>query len=140
VSLELARTPAAADEIVQSWRARGLIGAARRNIWVDFLFLTIYSTSLALLVTLSARAAVATALVERRRGEAAGAVGALAMWTAGALDAVENVALLRMLGGRIDRLSVRVSFASAAAKFILVGAGIVGSFAALAASAVRARR
>jgi hypothetical protein len=56
------------------------------------------------------------------------------MWGAGALDAVENVALLRMLDGGIDRLSARVSLVSATGKFALVGLGLVAALA-LAASA-----
>jgi hypothetical protein len=110
VSLELAASAEQAGDIVEGWRQAKVVACARTNVWVDFLFLLVYSCFLALLA-LALRRGLRRWMYHEDHDEHSGfdrccglqarllcwmAVGFL---VAGLLDLVENVLLLRLLGG-----------------------------------------
>jgi hypothetical protein len=120
VALELAGTPDDAGRIVSIWRERGLIDGAISGVHADFFFLLAYSTGLAL------SCVMAIAPIDRSGFPGTG-VGIPLAWlqsVAGGLDALENVALLRMLRGHLDRPWPEVSRVCASLKFVLVLGGI----------------
>jgi hypothetical protein len=127
VALELARTASKAADLMRRWGPAGQ-RAARVSVYFDFAFLVAYSTFLAL----------ACAVLGRVSGlewvTTLGATLALALWAAGALDAVENIALLQMLRRPTDPGAAwaAVSFACAAVKFLILIVGAV--FVAVAGS------
>ncbi len=118
VSFEFAADRPTARAILQSWS--GLYDAAAFNLYFDFLFLLLYSSAIAL-----ACARTATALRPRRaRAAAFGVVLTWGQWLAGALDMVENVALLFLLWGSSNSSLPPLAFVCATIKFALVGLGL----------------
>lgn len=121
VSLELAGSASRAKAIVDAWSREGLLGAARRNVFLDFPFLVAYSTLLALAVVLVERGATSSGFISTDAGEV-GIAFVLAAFAAGVCDAVENGALLGMLSkdAEITQVRARVATGFAVAKFALV--------------------
>jgi hypothetical protein len=117
VAFELAGDPARAGRILDAWGSEGR-RAAVRSLRLDFVFLAAYAPGLALLCAAAADRAVSL----RSR--------LLATWlawgqlAAGALDAIENLALLRVLGGNPSDAWPALAAACAWLKFALVGAGL----------------
>lgn len=92
VSFEFARTPANAQAIVDSWDALARIHAGF-SLGFDYLFMPLYSTAIGLACLWGGRAL-------HRRGWRLAALGswlAWGLWLAALCDAVENLALWRLL-------------------------------------------
>jgi hypothetical protein len=115
IPFELVGTPARAAAVMDAWGEDGR-RAARLSLLLDFPFLVAYS---------GLNVAVARALGSPRWTTVA-AVGA------GACDAVENAALLGVLGGRGGGRLPAVARSFALAKFALLGAGWVDAAARIA--------
>lgn len=131
VSLELPATPARADAMVAALgdRARAI---AVRQVQLDFVFLLLYPLALAMaLVRLAPLAA-------GRVGRICAAL-ARRVWIAGLLDAIENLALLRMLAGATGSPWPQLSTACATVKFTIVAAALLMLLAGLGAWASRRR-
>ncbi len=127
VGLELARTPEAARHIIEVWSAADLVARARAGVWFDYAFLAAYGWFFRELILLS---------WIRRAG--------LNVWfarlpvLAAAFDAVENVGLLMMLGGRITTGWTTLAAVFAALKFFLLACALV--YLAAGGLALAARR
>jgi len=120
VSFELAGDSDRASRMLEAWGDQGR-RSADRSLRLDFLFLAAYAPGLALLC---GAASDRTRAVHARLARA----GALLAWgqlAAGALDAVENLALLRVLGGSSADAWPALAAACAWPKFALVAAGLV---------------
>ncbi|MBA2448682.1 MAG: patatin-like phospholipase family protein [Chloroflexi bacterium] len=119
VSLELAVSATDADAIVRSWDRQGLRDRAIRDTWLDYLFVLLYATFLGL-------GCLLTANLLRAQGWPGGLLGtplARGIVLAGALDIVENVALLVMLGGAVSDFWAALARVCAIPKFVLIAAG-----------------
>ena len=119
VSFELAGDAARAQRILESGGADGRARAAR-ILALDFVFLAAYAPGLALLCA-------AASDRERARGTRLATAAAVLAWgqlAAGGLDAVENLALLRILGGGTSAAWSVLAAACAWPKFGLVAAGL----------------
>jgi hypothetical protein len=123
ISLELAWTPTRTRTILDKWRGAHLLSAAKRGIYVDYAFLVAYAMTGALFVTLLARA-TGDAISDSTARHAANA-GAIAMWSAGVLDAIENVGLLRLLSLNAGTGTGVLVSAIASVKFLLIGVALV---------------
>lgn len=125
VSLQLARTAGRARTLVDAWTRRGMLGAVRRNVLLDFGFLVAYSSLLAFLSLLVDRGATASGFAPLST-EHVGTAFALAAWSAGSLDAVENMALLGMLeeNAHISAARTRTVWAAAVLKFLLIACAL----------------
>lgn len=126
LSFELNGDPERARAIVESWgiEARGRAGF---NLGLDYLYLVVYSTGLAL-------ACVWAGDLLRERGwplAAAGVPLAWLQWVGGVLDGVEDAALLAILGG--DPGWAPVARACALPKFVIAFTGIGYGLLGLAA-------
>jgi hypothetical protein len=92
LDFEFAGTEAAAQAIVADWREAGVIDDARRSLYWDFLFLLVYPLPFSMLaLRISILSTPRTAFAR---------TGYLLAWgclAAGLLDAVENLALLRLI-------------------------------------------
>ncbi len=121
VDVELMRTSAKAAEVVARLGPDG-VDAARTSIYLDYPFLVVYALFLsAACVVLAARAA-------DRGAPTLASAGRTIAWAApiaAGLDAIENVAVLLVLDGRIDQPWPAIAFGFAAVKFVLLGAVIV---------------
>lgn len=111
ISFELAGTAAEAEAIMDRWGPDGR-RAARQSMWLDFGYMTSYGILLGLLVDRR----------RRRRGHAAW-VPALAAGAVAA-DAVEGVALLRVLDRRDIAANARRAQAAASLKFVVIAAAL----------------
>lgn len=119
VSLELARFPEVARRVIDSWTVEQQAQAAA-GVRLDFLWLICYSTSLSL-------ACVWAAGIQRCSDFLVkiGYFLAWLLWLAALLDAVENVALLQMLGGDTAPLWPALSYWAALLKFDIVILGLL---------------
>ena len=118
VSLELARNPAQAKEIVAAWQKNDLIGNAKTNVWIDFLLIPFYSL---LFYTLCGSISVRTS------GQIAkiGVMLAFGSLIAGFLDIMENILMLLTLNGFSNYLTVILTSFFAASKFILLALALL---------------
>lgn len=135
VAFEVAGFEGESSRILVEWGAQGQ-DAARRSLWLDFLFLVAYGAFLTLAV-FAVRAALS------RRGWArvarVGRVVAVLPVAAAVFDAVENVGLLLVLGGHLGAIPA-VAAGFALAKFTALAVAIVGLLTGLLLLAVRPAR
>ena len=112
VSYELAGTPERTDSIIQAWDARAQLFAAF-GLGLDYLFMPAYALTLSLGVLMALR----------KQGGWFAKLGAFVGWgalLAGLFDAVENIALWRLLSGTATPLCPRVAAVAATVKFLLI--------------------
>lgn len=120
VSYELAGNVQSAQAILDSWDHATKVSAAF-NLAIDYLYLFAYSTSIALGCTLVATAGKSG----RHLLTLPGIFLAWLQFAAAGLDAVENYALLQMLGGHVDATWTATAWWCAVPKFVIVAVGIV---------------
>ncbi len=118
VSFELAGTPSRSGEIVDAWKAHGVIPFAKWNAWLDYLFLICYPNCVALGIVWMLGFPLSTTW------QSIGRVLAWAQWLVLASDAAENVALLQILYGTAKSPWPQMSFICAVIKFGFLGAGL----------------
>lgn len=119
VAYELAFTDDQADRILKAWKEPGQ-AAALSSLLIDFAFMPAYAFLFSGLTLLLARSLPA-------RAAAVGRWLALGQWAAAILDAVENIALLRLLGmeGAVTPTLPLIAGIAASIKFALLGAAVV---------------
>ncbi len=127
LSFEFAGDAETAARIVASWDAQERVRAAL-NTGLDYLFMPAYAVSIGLACVLLAGAGVAPRL---------GVALAWGLLLAAAFDAVENLALIRLLMQDPDPLWPALAAACAAPKFALVAAGLLYAAAGGAARLLR---
>jgi hypothetical protein len=131
VSFEFAGTLPAARTMLESWGTAGRVYAGL-NLGLDYLFIVAYATTIGLGCVLVARSLAARFRVLYPLG----AVLAWALLAAGLLDALENVALIRILLGSPSTAWPAVARWCAIPKFLVVAVGLayvlVGTVVALA--------
>ena len=121
IEFELARTAEQASEYYGELGKSGR-DAARESLYLDFPYLVLYGLFYAgACVVVGARAGERGMRRLARWGPAF-AVGGL---VAAACDAVENVALLRVLDGHTDQPWPGIAFTFASAKFLLIAAAVL---------------
>ena len=127
LAIELPWTAERAFEVVASWEQKGLLGIAREQVYYDFLFLVLYPFTLSILCAWLAGSVPPKWTI----------TGMLVSWAvllSGPLDAIENIAILRMLRGSQNAPAPQIASIAAAIKFTLVFA----AFGYLAAGGLRA--
>lgn len=118
LAFEFAWDREGAARVLGRWTTPALQETARRQLLLDFPFLLAYPLFLAL----------ACAMLSEAPGSSMPGVGIFLSWALLAalpLDAVENLALLRMLPDHPDGTLARLAALAAGAKFTLVSAGMV---------------
>jgi len=114
VSLELARSPEVAGLVIGSWSPEQQAQAVAGVRW-DFLWLIAYSTTISLACVWAAGVLGRSEFLTK-----IGLFLAWLIWLAALLDAVENVALLQMLGGSSVAFWPALSYWCAMIKFDIV--------------------
>lgn len=112
VAFELAKTIPVAEKIIADWGAEGL-NKARTSIYLDFVFIILYCTS----ITLGCKVAAQYTGIKKIIYVAG--ILAFAIWLAGLLDVIENLCMLKTLAAP-TLLTVTVSFYTATIKFLIV--------------------
>jgi hypothetical protein len=119
LALELTGDAASARAIVRSWDYAGVLPWAGFNVGLDYLFIVLYASALAFGCVWAVRPFSSRPLI------AAGRALAWMQWGAGLLDAIENVALLMVMGGNPDPLWPRLARGCAVPKFCITAAGLM---------------
>lgn len=117
IDFELAGSVAAASGIINAWDAVARMQAAF-NLGIDYLYMPLYSTTIALACLWGA------GVLSARVWNTAGVLLAWGLWLAALLDAVENVALTVMLFGSIVFPYPQIAQVCAICKFGLVILGL----------------
>ncbi len=127
ISFELAGSPEAAANILESWDEDRRVRAGF-SLGFDYLFMALYSTTIAL------GCIWAGGVLNKRGWPLASAAAALAwgQWLAAVFDAVENLGLVEILFGGPGAPWAAVARGCAIAKFGLVFAGMAYTFYGLA--------
>jgi hypothetical protein len=119
VAFELAKTPNVAAAILKEWQEKDLIGNARKSIYLDFIFLLLYSISIGLGCVLLSRFTQNELLVQ------SGSVLSKVVPLAGLCDVVENLAMLKTLCGLVTSLPVTIAYWFAVVKFLIVAVSLL---------------
>ena len=135
VSFELAGSLAKIEAILRSWDPTTRIYAGL-NLGLDYLFIATYVGAIGLGCVL-----VAESLGRHGRlGRAAGMLLSWGMLFAGALDCVENYALIKLLLGSRDNILAVVARFCAIPKFLIVVLGLLYVILGAVSSSVLAKR
>jgi hypothetical protein len=113
LEIELPWSTERASDIVAWWEQNGLLQTAREQVYYDFLFLALYPLALSMLCAWLAGSVPAKL----------GMLGILLSWgvlLAAPFDAIENIVILRMLGGSQETPFPQIATIAAAVKFTLV--------------------
>jgi hypothetical protein len=121
LSLQWAWTKEAARTIVASWAQSGVLKAAFWNIWLDFPFALAYGTTLSAIFSRVCRMLKGTSFKSSLFGRYAPFLPLLAAF----LDMVENVALLKMMGGSDGPSWPPIAAICSTAKFSILAISIL---------------
>lgn len=114
VRFEVAKTVSNAEGIILDWKGSGKYEKAIESIYIDYLFIILYTAGMA----------VACAYLSRLTGHEilirAGKGASYLLGAAGVCDVVENVAITRSLHGVVQHWNVTLAYDMAAAKFSVV--------------------
>ena len=120
VSFEFAKTLPQAQRMIESWGETGQLYATF-NLGLDYLFLVLYPSSIALGCAL-----ISESLIHKQRLlSGTGLVLSWAQFGAGGLDAVENAALIKVLFGSQQPVWPELAWWCALIKFAIVLTGLV---------------
>lgn len=114
VKFELAKEASVAESIVHEWTAAGLHDKAVQSIYLDFLFIILYSAGLAVASVYLSRLTRHEILIKT------GYFFSYVAIAAGICDVVENMALLKNLYGTIHNWNTILAYDMAATKFSLL--------------------
>ena len=114
VRFELAKEASVAESIVQEWHANGKYEKAVQGIYLDFLFIILYTSGLSIACIFISRLTHHEILIRT------GYFFSYLLVAAGICDVIENVALLRSLQGSIHNWNVILAYDMAATKFSLL--------------------
>lgn len=118
ISFELAGSLQNSVDILNSWDSTAMLYAGI-SLGYDYLFMLMYSLLLYVLIKDISSKFTNDSLVKLGR------YLAVSMLFAGALDAVENYALIELYLGNLDEVFSKIAFYSATLKFSLIGIGII---------------
>jgi hypothetical protein len=121
IEFELARTSEKASEFYGQLGSSGR-DAAQESLYLDFPYLVLYGLLYAAACVVVAARAAERGMTKLARWGRPLAIAALA---GAACDAVENIALLRVLDGHTDQPWPGIAFTFATAKFVLSSAAVL---------------
>jgi hypothetical protein len=136
ITLELAARSATVRRIVDAWRHEGKLGAAWRSLWLDFVFIVLYTIALGSLAVLTGRATGVSGLIPVAHGETVAAAGALLAIAIAVLDLLEDVGLALALRGRHRQPIPLLTTLASTLKWLLLACLAVGTLDLLIASAI----
>jgi len=114
VRFELAKDLSVADRIIQEWITYAKLNRAIVSIYLDFLFILLYTSGLAVTCVFLGRLTGHEILMR------AGKFFTYLLIIAGICDVIENIAMLKSLQGTATRWSVLLAYDMATTKFSIV--------------------
>ena len=133
VDYEFANTAAKAAGIINAWDTPGRMRACF-NLGFDFLYMPVYSTTIALACVMGAGALAA------KGWRNLGMLLAWGLWLAAILDAIENYALITMMFNGASDPYPAVSAACATCKFSLILLGLCYALVSLVIYVIKRSR
>lgn len=127
VSLEFAGDVKQAQSVINSWDAKARQFAVN-NVLLDFLFIAAYSTAFGLACVLAHKVYASTDALAILGAPWIGTLLAWGQTVAGALDVIENIAILMMLQVNVNEPWPQVARWCALPKFGFIFAGAMYSF------------
>lgn len=114
VRFEVAKEAGLAENIVHEWRLEGKYDKALQSMYVDYLFIILYASGLAVACAFLSRLTGHEILIRAGKG--------IPWLLAGAAicDVIENIAMTRSLLGTITHWNVMLTYDMAAAKFSVI--------------------
>jgi len=119
VSFEFAKTIETSDLIISSWNANAKMNAGL-SLGIDFLFLFAYS-----IFFVTACLMIANNFNQSHLVYKIGIVLAYLLLIAGICDAIENIALIKLLLGSTNEIYPLIAFYFASIKFSIIAVGIL---------------
>jgi hypothetical protein len=114
VKFELAKETPVAESIIQDWIANGKHQKAINSIYLDFLFILLYTSGLSVASIFFSRLTHHEILIKT------GYFFSYLVIAAGICDVIENMALLRSLYGAVNNWNTILAYDMAATKFSLL--------------------
>lgn len=114
VRFELAKELSVAQRIIQEWETHGKLNHAIIGIYIDFLFIVLYTSGLSVACIYFGRLSSHEILMRT------GKFFTYLLIVAGICDVVENIAMLKSLHGTVSRWSVLMAYDMATTKFSIV--------------------
>ncbi|NII24105.1 hypothetical protein HB364_03370 [Pseudoflavitalea sp. X16] len=114
VRFEVAKEASVAESIVHEWKQVGKYNKAVQSIYIDYLFIILYTSGLAVACAFLSRLTGHEILIRSGKG---------ASWLlaiAGICDVIENVTMTKSLQGAITHWNVMLTYDMAAAKFSVI--------------------
>lgn len=112
IAFEFAKTTEQANAIMEMWGTHG-VELARTGIYLDFIFLILYATTIMLGCKVAARYSSRPMVVQ------IGNILSISIWMAALCDSIENLAMLNTLA-EISSTTVSIAYYFAALKFSIV--------------------
>ena len=113
VQFEFAKSVESAGNIITTWGDVGVVKATT-SIYLDFVFIILYSTAIMLGCKVSSEYSKRELLIK------SGSLLSIFIWLAGLCDVIENIAMLKTLEA-ISQTTTSIAFYFAAIKFCIVG-------------------
>jgi hypothetical protein len=114
VHFEVAKVTTVADHILQDWKTTGKYEKAVQSVYIDYLFIILYTIGLAVACAFFSRLTGHEILIRAGKGLSYLLAGA------GICDVIENVAMTRSLQGHITSWNVMLSYDMAVTKFSVI--------------------
>lgn len=114
VKFEVAKTLPRAENIITEWTQTGKLEKARESIWFDYVFIILYSGLLYTGVLLLARSSRHILLMRTGR------LNSFLIPVAAVCDVIENLAMMKSLGGHPTSFAVALAYDMAVAKFSII--------------------
>jgi len=114
VSFEMAKKTPVAENILLNWKAAGKYDKAIVGVYMDFLFIVLYTFGLAVGSLFLSR------ITKHEIVGRAGKIFSYLLILAGICDVVENIAMLKSLQGTLKRWNVMLAYDMAATKFGII--------------------
>jgi hypothetical protein len=125
VRFEVAKTTPVAERIIAEWTAAATIEKARQSIWIDYIFIILYTGALMTAVPLLARLSHHVLLLRTGR------FISMLLPIAAICDVVENIAMMKSLSGNISSFYVTLAYDMAVAKFSIIIIALIFLFICL---------
>ncbi len=114
VRFELAKELSVAERVIQEWETHGKLKHAIIGIYIDFLFILLYTSGLSVACVYFGRLSGHEILMRT------GKFFTYLLIVAGICDVIENIAMLKSLQGTATRWSVLLAYDMATTKFSIV--------------------
>jgi hypothetical protein len=114
VRFEMAKEAGVAETMVANWKASGNFNKAVTGVYLDFLFILLYSSGLATACVFLAK------LTKHEILGRAGKIFSYLLIIAAVCDIIENIAMLKSMQGVVKSWNVMLAYDMAATKFSIV--------------------